>query len=239
MPKLRTYVKDSTEKKGMELGRRAISGVLKIYLGARNFSGAKMSNKIVDWLPGYSVGHSIDGLCVYGEFPPLDFNDKAVINSKFLDYKNFAKSKFSGAKFISCIFENCAGDNSTNSTIHQAEFDPNCTLGDVSTLVYAAKSNHSIEEKAIEVECLNFLRGFFKSGATFDPKRSWLTFSSKVRGLRARSFEKLIPDFLTVKTVKSDETYYALAPDFVSSARKFLDNNYVDARMKRFIAAVK
>jgi Iap family predicted aminopeptidase len=66
-----------------------------------------------------------------------------------------------------------------------------------------------------------------------------LTFSSKVRGLRAKSFEKLIPDFLMIKAEKSDETYYALASEFISSARKFIDNNYIDANMKRFIASVK
>lgn len=239
IPKLRDYVRTGSEQKRIELGRRAVSGVLKIYLDARNFSGAKMSDKIVELLPGQSGGNSIDGLCIYGEFPPLDFNGRTIFNSKFLDYKNFSKSKFTGAKFISCIFENCANEGVINSTIFQAEFDPNCTLGDVSTLVSASKSSHSIEEQTIEAECLAFLRGFFKSGVSYDPKKSWLTFSSKVRGLRAKSFEKLIPDFLMVKTEKSDEIYYALAPEFVRSARKFIDNNYVDAAMKKFIAAVK
>ena len=239
VPMLRECVRNNSDQKRVELGRRAVSGVLKIYLEARNFSGARMSDKIVELLPGHSGGHSIDGLCVYGEFPPLDFNDKTIFNSKFLDYKNFARSKFTGSKFISCVFENCAGDTLANSSIHHAEFDPSCTLGDVSTLVSSAKSSHSIEEKAYEAECLNFLRGFFKNGVSYDPKRSWLAFSSKVRGLKAKSFEKLIPDFLIIKTEKSDETYYALAPDFVASARKFIDNNYIDAKMKRFIASVK
>lgn len=238
VPKLREYVRTNTDQKRAELGRRAMSGVLKIYLTARSFSGAKMSDKIIEWLPGQAGGNSIDGLFIYGEFPPLDFNGKTVFNSKFLDYKNFAKSKFVGANFISCIFENCDGNEHANSTIHQATFDPNCTLGDVSALVTAAKSNHSFEQQTIETECLAFLRCFFKSGASYDPKKSWLTFSSKVKGLRARSFEKLIPEYLIIKTAKSDENYYALAPDFISSAGKFIDNNYVDAKMKRFIAAV-
>jgi NACHT domain/Glycosyl transferases group 1 len=162
VPKLRECVRYSSEQKRIEIGRRAISGVLKIYLNARNFSGARMSDKIVELLPGQSGGNSIDGLCIYGEFLSLDFNNKTIFNSKFLDYKNFSKSKFIGAKFISCIFENCGSEGMANSTIHQAEFDPSCTLGDVSTLVFAAKSSQSIEEKVIEAECLNFLRGFLK-----------------------------------------------------------------------------
>lgn len=239
IPKLREYVKRSSDQKRIELGRRAISGILKIYQDARNFSGAKMSDKILEWLPGQSGSQSIDGLCIYGEFPPIDFSGKTVFNSKFLDYKKFSKSKFSGSKFISCIFENCVGDDQTNLSIYQAEFDPSCTLGDVSALVSAARTNHSIEEQTVEAECLTFLRGFFKSGMTYDPKKSWLTFSSKVRGLRSKNFEKLIPEFLIVKTEKANETYYALSPAFVSSARKFIDNNYVDASMKRFITTVK
>jgi glycosyltransferase involved in cell wall biosynthesis len=239
VPKLRECVRAGSEQRRIELGRRAVSGVLKIYLDARSFSGAKMSDKIIEFLPGQSGGNSIDGLCIYGEFPPLDFNGKTIFNSKFLDYKNFSKSKFVGARFISCIFENCADDSQVSSTIHQASFDTNCTLGDVSVLVSAAKSNHTFEQQTIEAECLAFLRGFFKSGVSYDPKRSWLTFSSKVRGLRAKSFEKLIPNFLIIKSEKADENYYALAPEFVPSARKFIDNNYVDAMMKRFITAVK
>ena len=239
LPKLRTYVRDSKDQKRVELGRRAISGVLKIYLEARNFNTTKISDKIVELLPGQLGNKSIDGLCIYGEFPPLDFSDKTIFNSKFLDYKNFSKSKFSNAKFISCIFENCALDHGNYSTVHQADFDLSCTLGDVSSLVSAGKMKSSLEENLLETECLAFLRAFFKSGVSYDPKRSWLNFSNKVRGLQSKSFERLIPEFLVVKSEKSDETYYTLVPSFSSSARKFIDNNYIDSTMKRFISAVK
>lgn len=239
VPKLREYLKSYEESKRLELVRRSISGVLKIYIEARQFSGAKISEKILELLPGHLVGHSIDGLAVYGEFPPLDFSGKTVFNSKFLDYKNFSKSKFTGSKFISCVFERCATDSTINPSLFQAEFDPSCTLGDVSELVDAAKSNHSVEEKTIEAECHSFLRVFFKSGVSYDPKKSWLHFSSKAPGLRAKSFEKLMPEFLTIKTEKATETYYTLSGNFIPSARKFIDNNYIDAAMKRFIAAAK
>jgi len=239
LPKLRAYAKDATDQKRVELGRRAISGVLKIYLEARSFNTAKISEKIVELLPGQLSNKSIDGLCIYGDFLPIDFSEKTIFNSKFLDYKNFSKSKFTNAKFISCIFENCFEDGNSNSTIHQAEFDQSCTLGDVSALVTAGKVKSSYEESFVETECLAFLRAFFKSGVSYDPKKSWLVFSNKVRGLQAKSFEKLIPEFLHVKNEKSSETYYALAPEFSASARKFIDNNYVDSAMKKFISKVK
>jgi glycosyltransferase involved in cell wall biosynthesis len=239
IPKLKDLTKTATEQKRLELSRRALSGVLKIYLEARNFTSARMSDKIVELLPGALGNQSIDGLHIYGEFPPLDFSGKTVFNSKFLDYKNFCKSKFTGAKFISCIFENCADETVTGSSLHLADFDPSCSLGDVSQAVSSARSSHSNEELIIENECLTFLRGFFKSGVLYDPKKSWMHFSSKVRGLRSKSFEKLIPQFLTIKSEKAAETYYSLAADFVPSARKFIDNNYVDAEMRKFIDAVK
>ncbi|OFA07325.1 D-inositol-3-phosphate glycosyltransferase [Janthinobacterium sp. HH107] len=239
LPKLREYVRNGADQKRIELGRRAISGVLKIYLDARNFNSAKMSDKIVELLPGQLSSSSIDGLCIYGDFPLLDFSEKTIFNSKFLDYKNFSKSKFTNAKFISCIFENCMLEDATNSSIYQAEFDPSCTLGDVATLVSEAKVRNSLQENNIEAECLIFLRAFFKSGVSYDPKASWLAFSNKVRGLQPKSFEKLIPEFLMIKNQKSTETYYALAPQFSSSARKFIDNNYIDSMMKKFILSVK
>lgn len=239
VPKLRDYVKNNQEHKRIELGRRAMSGVLKIYLEARGFTGAKMSDKIIEFLPGASGSQSIDGLSIYGEFPALDFGGKTIFNSKFLDYRNFAKSKLAGARFISCVFENCANSAVLNSAIHLADFDGNCTLGDVAAMVSTARSNHSIEEQAIENECLNFLKGFFKYGVLYDPKQGWMNFSSKVRGLRARNFEKLIPEFLVIKAEKSTETYYSLAPSFATSARNFIDNNYIDAAMRKFIEAVK
>ena len=238
IPNVRRHFKNELEPKRIELGRRAISGILKIYLESCNFTGARMSEKIIELLPGVGK-QSIDGLAIYGEFPPLDFSGKTIFNSKFLDYKNFAKSKFTDSKFISCIFESCVEDSISNSSINLAEFDPSCTLGDVSTLVNAAKFNHSLEEKTIETECLAFLRVFFKYGVSYDPKQSWLHFSNKVRGLRERSIGKLIPEFLIIKSKKGSDTHYALEPDFVASARKFIDNNYIDVKMRSFINEVK
>ncbi|BDE72822.1 glycosyltransferase [Delftia lacustris] len=238
IPNIRAYVKNESEPKRIELGRRSISGLLKIYQEARAFTGARMSEKIIEWLPGIGA-QSIDGLAIYGDFPALDFMGKTVFNSKFLDYKNFAKSKFSDSKFISCIFESCAGEKESGSTIHLAEFDAGCTLGDVSTLVSNAKASHSLEERTVETECLAFLRVFFKYGVAYDPKQTWLNFSNKVRGLRSKNVDKLIPEFLIIKSQKGADTHYALASDFVASARSFIDNNYIDRKMKDFLSAIK
>lgn len=238
VPKFREQARSSDNKRA-ELGRRAISGVLKIYIAARGFGTAKVSEKIIELFPTPSMKKTIDGLAVYGDFPPLDFSETTVFNSKFLDYKNFGRGKFEGAKFISCIFENCVDETQLNSTLHLAEFETSCTLGDVATLVSSSRSHQIIEEQTLEQECLTFLRCFFKYGAPYDPKPIWIKFSPKVRGLKQKVLEKLVPEYLFVKSQKGSDTHYELSPSFISSARNFIDNNYIDATMRKFMAYVK
>ena len=67
-PELRGCLKSSDEPKRLELVRRSISGALKIYLQARQFSGARITDKILDLLPGHLARQSIDGLAVYANF---------------------------------------------------------------------------------------------------------------------------------------------------------------------------
>ncbi len=229
----------SSDHKRAELGRRAISGVLKIYVAARNFGSAKISEKIMEFFPSSANIKAIDGVAIYGDFPSLDFSSTTVFNSKFLDYKNFARSKFEGAIFISCIFENCLGETQLGNTLHLATFESSCTLGDVAELVTSSRNSQVVEQTAIEQECLLFLRSFYKSGGSFDPKPAWIKFSAKVRGLKAKTLDKLVPKYLIVKTKKGSDTHYELAPEFVSSARNFIDNNYVDTKMRVFIDFVR
>lgn len=238
-PKLRDIVKENVEVKRIELARRAMSGVWKVYRAARQFTGAKLTEKIVEILPGSVPGRSIDGLALYGDFPPLDFTDTTVINSKFLDYSNFGRSKFVGAKFIACVFERCGGVLNSGGTLHLAKFESSCNLGDVSELVAHSESLVLSEDRLIEAECLPFLRSFFKAGGEYDPKKDWIKFSTKVRGLRIKDFDRLLPEFIVIKVKKSNETYYSVSPSFVESARKFIDNNYIDNRMRSFIYFVK
>lgn len=239
IPKLRDSAKVDGDGKRVELARRAMSGVWKIYRAARQFSGAKLTEKIVEILSGNIPGRSIDGLAIYGEFSVLDFSNTTVLNSKFLDYSEFGRCKFSGAKFVSCIFERCGGLFNSGGSLHLAEFESSCTLGDVAEMVAQSESTSSNEERLIESECLAFLRSFFKAGGEYDPKKGWIKFSAKIRGLRQKDFDKLLPDFVVIKVRKSDETYYSIAPNFVESARKFIDNNYIDGRMRGFIEFVK
>lgn len=227
------------DNKRAELVRRAISGILKIYLIARGFTSAKMSEKLIDFFPSVANKKSIDGLAIYGEFISLDFSDTTILNSKFLDYKNFTKSRFEGAKFVSCIFENCLNKEHTSDSINLAHFDSNCSLGDVADAVEIARRGQEGEQEVIEQACLVFLKSFYKSGNPFDPKPAWIKFSEKVRGLRAKSLDRLVPEYLIIKAKKGNDLHYSLSANFSESARKFIDNNYLDLKMKEFINFIK
>lgn len=233
---MRKIVQTQNEIKTIELARRAISGLLKIYAATRSFSGQKLTERIIDFLPSYAnPGRAIDGLCIYGEFPPLDFSEVMVFNSKFLDYKNLGKCKFRGSKFLYCTFESCAADNHFSDSIGLAEFDDTCSLGDISKVIDTAKSKESLSQKTLENDCLLFLRSFFSRGARYDPKRSWIKFSTRIPGLKSGSFDKLIPEYFVVKSKKSDETYYSVSDNFLNSARNFMDNNYKDDVFRKFL----
>jgi hypothetical protein len=236
---MRKIVQTSEEIKNIELARRAISGLLKIYAATRSFSGQKLTEKIVEFLPApTNGGRAIDGLCIYGEFPPLDFCEIVVLNAKFLDYKNLARCKFRGSKFLYCTFESCASDNHMSDSIGLAEFDDSCSLGDISKVIDTAKSKESLSQKTLEEDGLIFLRSFFVRGSRYDPKRSWIKFSTRIPGLKANSFDKLIPEYFIVKSKKSDETYYSVSDGFVNSARNFLDNNYKDDILRKFLKKI-
>ncbi|WP_230407694.1 glycosyltransferase [Undibacterium rivi] len=227
--------KDSDPKKS-ETARRAISGLLKIYVHSKNYSGSQISEKILDFFSNGTESHrTIDGLNVYGDFPSLDFSNTTILNSKFLDYKNFSKSKFKEAKFMYCTFDSCASEASPDSSILSATFDNSCALGDLEKLIDQVKSKESLSAKLLEEDCLTFLRSFWHSGTNFDPKLGWIKFSNRVDGLKRKNLNSLIPSYVKVKSKKSDENYYALADDFVESARRFVDNNYKDVQFKQFL----
>ncbi len=241
MPKLLELVRvnKGLDPKKSETARRAISGLLKIFVLSNGYSSLQISERLTELFPsGTSAYNQIDGLNIFGDFPPLDFSSLTILNSRFLDYKNFSRSKFKGANFLYCTFNSCANDGVLDSSILLANFDSSCALGDLEKLIDHAKSKELLSMKLVEDDCFQFLGSFFSSGSTFDPKPQWIKFSNRVNGLKAKNFLSLMPDYIKIKTVKSDATYYALADSFVDSARRFVDNNLKDERLKSFLFLV-
>lgn len=73
-----------------------------------------------------------------------------------------------------------------------------------------------------------------------DTKTSYMKFSSRLSGLSLDTFDRLLrEEYLQVKTQKKDETYYEISDAFRPSVYRFLMNNYLDAKMRRFITFVR
>lgn len=240
-PKLLEIVRSNRDLdlKKSETARRAISGLLKIYALSKRYTTSQISEKLTQlFSSGVGAYKQIDGLNIYGDFPPLDFAGLTILNSRFLDYKNFSRSKFKSTKFMYCSFSTCANDGVLDSSILLADFDSSCSLGDLEKLIDQARSKELLSAKLVEDDSFQFLGSFFTSGNAFDPKTSWIKFSNRVNGLKAKNFSSLLPEYIKVKTIKSDEKYYALADSFVGSARRFVDNNLKDEKLKSFLIFV-
>ena len=45
-------------------------------------------------------GNKISGVYIYGDYPPLDFRSEDVINSEFISFNNFFKSRLLRSKIL-------------------------------------------------------------------------------------------------------------------------------------------
>jgi len=233
-----TEDKNDVARRKIEAARRAMSALLKIYCLVKNCTGARFSEKLIDLFSLNSSTPRIDGLNLYGDFPPLDLTSVHVINSRFIEYKKFPFSKVRGAKFQYCTFERCAEGEIVDDSFSSAEFDPTCTLGDMDRLIKNAKEKTSVSMQLAEAEAFNFVKSFFKRGVPYDPKKSWITFSNKVQGLRSQNFDDLIPTYVNIKSAKADETYYELSREFARSAKNYIDNNQKDNMFRKFMKEI-
>lgn len=240
MPSLRHATKRRGDETNGELQRidassRAMSALIKIYSGAIGMGSQRLSERLVElFADGSFAGKGIDGLCLFGEFPALDFSGFTVSNSTFSEYKKLAQSKVGGAKFIYCTFDKCYDSGFVDESFGRAEFDQTCVLGDFGKVILTAKSKIDVSLQILEEDVLSFVKSFFKRGYSYDPKKSWISFSTRVDGLKSQNFEKLIPTYVVVKSEKSDETYYTLTSSFIGSVRNFVDNNLRDNKMRTF-----
>lgn len=240
--KLKSYSANEDDAKFYETARRATSSILRLYASVRSMAGTRLREQLLDLLtdPSSTSDNAVlDGLYIYGDFPNLDFSDLLVRNCKFVDYKKFTSSRLSDANFLFCIFERCASKQSFNSTVLTAKFDASCDLGDLKDLVRQAAEKGEASNKIVEEDVFKFLSGFFDRGFPFDPKLDWIKFSNRLTNLKRDAFVKLVPEYFVEKRRKASDIYYQLSPGFLDSARKFVTDNYIDAKMQNFFSDVK
>lgn len=192
----------------------------------------------------YSLGelNNVNGSYIKGEFPPLDFSGMVVSNSRFRNYPNFLKSKFSNSSFIYTRFIDCENSLVKTSDIGQADIDrDSCEIGNLKEAIERFDSVAGINSELVIDECKKFI-GSFTNGQTYkDKKKDYIRFSTKVDMLSKKSFSKIIKKgYITVGNVKESETYYEISQNYKDSFRKFYSASSVrnNSQIQEFLSFI-
>lgn len=177
-------------------------------------------------------------LAIYGDNAPIDLAGIKIVDSRFIGYKNFSKSKFEDTEIINCFFESCYNDNPSKSFI-KGKFS-SCRLGDLEHVIAGAEEKSERDRSLIESELRNFLNSFFHKGSFTDKKLDYIKMSVRIKSINRSFFQRLVKeDIIQVKTEKSSETYYVVAPHYEDSVYGFLSNNKIDRKIAKIIELIE
>ena len=113
-------------------------------------------------------------------------------------------------------------------------------MGNLRDVLNLKSADKQQEAKMIEAEAKKFLHCFFRGDRFTDNNRMHVKFSSKVPGLGDNKFDRLIANgYLRIKEKKEVDVFFEIVPDFRPSVRRFLSDNYPDARMKQFLGFIR
>jgi len=177
-------------------------------------------------------------LAIYGDNTPLDLVGINIVDSRFIGYRNFSKSKFENTKINNCFFKSCYNENPSKS-FTKGEFN-SCRLGDIESVIAGAEEKSEKDRALIENELRNFLNSFFHRGSFTDKKIDYIKMSIRIKSINRAFFNRLIKeDIIKVKVEKSSETFYIIAPHYEDSIYGFLSNNKIDRRIEKIIQYIK
>lgn len=227
-----------------ENARRAMAGLLQIYFSIQKLSIEQTTTKLLSF---FGLANSPDstrtlsGLHIKGAFPPIDFTNIIVTQSRFLGYRNLMYGRFRDTKFMYSSFEDCADLGCTNTELQPSMFDrPTCTLGDLEDALTLSQATKAGTAEMINLEVQKFLGSFYSGDRFGDKKTEYIKYSNKVQGLAVDRFSRLVARgyFVLVKA-KTIGNFYEVAPSFKPSVRRFLSDGYPDAEIRKFIEFVK
>lgn len=234
--KIKSNIKPAEVMAVNDINFRAIGFLVKIVSLSSPTNNSKESfTNLLRQLFDDSLGFK--NLAIYGDNMALDLDNLIVTDSKFIGYKNFSKSKFSGTKIKNCYFDACYSEN-TPTNFSKDIFD-SCRLGDLETAIEVAQEKNEKERELIEGELRSFLNSFFHKGTFTDKKTSYIKFSTRVKNMNRSFLNKLLREgIVQVKVEKSDETYYEISPSYQDSVYGFLSNNKIDRRIESIISLI-
>ncbi len=176
----------------------------------------------------------INFLSIYGNTKSLDFSNTHIVNSVFVGYKNFTRSKFSNTKFSNCVFDNINNKN-ISIDLGTCTFD-SCQMGDLDTVISIANNRSNENRTLIEKELRQFFTSFYNRGRFIDQKKSYIKFSDRVKNINDNFFDYLLSnDVIEIKTEKSDETYFKINSNIQDSVYTLIMNNTVDKKIKPIV----
>jgi len=120
-------------------------------------------------------------LSIYGNNLGLDLEGVSIIDSRFIGYKGFSRSKFDKTILKNCFFDSCYNEN-TPSTFTKEMFI-SCRLGDLETAIESAEEKTEKERALIENELRSFLNSFFSRGAFTDKKLKYIKMSTRIKSI--------------------------------------------------------
>lgn len=235
---------NASEGPDHENARRAMAELLRIYFSIQKLSIDQTTAKLLSFFgleESSNTVRTLSGLHIKGTFPPLDFTNLIVTQSRFLGYRNLMHGRFRNTTFMYSTFEDCADLGCTSTELRSSMFDrPTCPLGDLEDALTLSQATRVGAIEMINGEVQKFL-GSFYSGDRFGDKRiDFIKYSNKVPGLAVDRFTRLVAKgYFNLAKSKTIGDFYEVAPNFKPSVRKFLSDGYPDAEIKQFIAFVR
>ncbi|MEQ0001058.1 toll/interleukin-1 receptor domain-containing protein [Klebsiella sp. GG_Kp164] len=231
------------EKQDRVKYERAVAAIENIIYLVSMFTNGKKDEFTETIKKLYDSNHNnkITGLYIKGDLPPLNLTDMAISHSKFKNYKRFLKSDFESSKFTYTKFINCHNENIRTTSFLAADIDRNtCDIGDLDyTFNMLSKIQDAAEEQVTE-ELNKFLSSFYKGSSFIENKKTYIKFSNHLPGLKSGAFNKLLSHgLISIKAEKEVDTFYIISENYRTSVRRFLNDGYKDARIKKLIDFVK
>ncbi len=233
-----SLLKDGIEPRETEGIKKAIGSLLNIHSRCGRFQRKELSRRVRDLFhvsPDLDSKGKIEGLFLYGDYPSLDFANLHVWNSGFYNYENFITSGFSGARFFYSEFSNTGG-NYTSDSFDPDMFDSTCKLGDLTDTLALVESSAKSTKALCESELKKFFRSFFKGSNFIDQKMMYMQFSGKVDKLSRRNFDAFLrKGIIELQVVKNVDKFYVVSDQYQDSVHRFLNDNFLDGKMKELV----
>lgn len=243
IPKLRSQAVTKSSPVDRENAKGAISALLAVYFGMQKLAVDATTSKLLSFYGVPENANSIrtiEGLFIRGAFPPVDFSNLIITESRFQDYKNLWACRFKDTKFMYSVFEDCFDLSCGSTQFDSSMIDGTCDPGDLREAFAMAKASKADEQAMVYAEVSRFLNSFFRGDRFIDNKRSYIKFSNKVPGLAPEKFDRLIAaGYFNLTKEKTVANFYEVAHDFKDSVRKFLTDGYPDGKVKKFVTQVR